>query len=342
MELVTEKPFKMLLDTVGKATIEKMRIASPFITSLGINENIIPYFKRRKTNIRIITNLSSFFIAVSLYDPISPLLNATEVLGERIQVRSHVNLHAKLFLMNDTHALVGSSNLTKGGIESNLELNWLLRNRKPDRNFIDELGKWFEKVWLEAGKNLNKKELLDLKEKWESNKARRAGFFNSILPTPMIGGDYWSNAKKIARQSRMKRTTVNNLLQQKETEQGTVPKNIENKLIFLREIGLISSYDEKWVIVDQSAADKFTDANQIATLLSIHIPLLPHVLKGVADIKRATYEDLGKELKINRDDPQLHAAVCWLEHLKFIKRDRKSKSHIFSILPGGRKYIQTI
>ncbi len=26
MELVTEKPFNMLLDTVGKATIEKMRI----------------------------------------------------------------------------------------------------------------------------------------------------------------------------------------------------------------------------------------------------------------------------------------------------------------------------
>ncbi len=75
------------------------------------------------TIIRIITNLSSFFIAVSLSDPISPLLNAIEVLGERIQVRSHVNLHAKLYLMNDTHALVGSSNLTKGGVVIFLKRN---------------------------------------------------------------------------------------------------------------------------------------------------------------------------------------------------------------------------
>ena len=57
MELVTEKPFKMLLDTVGKTTIEEMRVASPFITSLGINENIIPYFKRRarEQNLKTIT-----------------------------------------------------------------------------------------------------------------------------------------------------------------------------------------------------------------------------------------------------------------------------------------------
>ena len=60
----------------------------------------------------------------------------------------------------------------------------------------------------------------------------------------------------------MRRTTVNNLLQQKETEQGEIPKNIENKLIFLREIGLISYYDDKWVVVDQSAVDKFKDATQ--------------------------------------------------------------------------------
>ncbi len=332
----------MLVGAIGKTTVKQMRIVSPFITSLGMNEVIIPYFKKRNTNVSIITNLSSFFLIISLSDPISPLLSAMDALGERIQIRSHVNLHAKLFLVNQTYALVGSSNLTKGGFESNLELNWLFRNRKADRNYVDKLSEWFEEVWLEAGKNLNKEELLDLKEKWESNKTRQAGCVNSILPAPMIGGDYWGNIKKIAKQSRMRRTTVNNLLQQKETEQGEIPKNIENKLIFLREIGLISYYDDKWVVVDQSAVDKFKDAIQIAKLLSIHIPLLHPVLKAIVEIERATYEDIGKRLKINKNEQQLHAAVCWLEHLKFINRDRKSKQHIFSVLVSGRKYLQTM
>ena len=340
MELVTEKPFDMLLDTVRKTTIDKMGIASPFITSLGMNENIVPYFKRRKTNIRIITNLSSFFLAVSLSDPIGPLLTALDALGERIQVRSHGNLHAKLFLVNQTHALVGSSNLTKGGFESNLELNWLFENRKADRDFVDKLSEWFEEVWLEAGKDLNKEELLDLREKWASNEKRQKSFFNTVLPAPMIGGDYWGIVKKIAKQSRMRRAKVNNLLQQREMEEGVTPKNIENKLIFLREIGLISSYDDKWVVVDQFSADKFKDATQLAKLLSIHIPLLHPVLIAIAEIERATYEDIGKRLKISKNEPQLHAAVCWLEQLKLINRDRKSKQHIFSVSVGGRKYLQ--
>ncbi len=97
MDLVTEKPFEMLLGAIGKTTVKQMRIASPFITSLGMNEVIIPYFKKRNTNVRIITNLSSFFLIISLSDPISPLLAAMDALGERIQMRSHVNLHAKLF-----------------------------------------------------------------------------------------------------------------------------------------------------------------------------------------------------------------------------------------------------
>ena len=66
------------------------------------------------------------------------------------------------------------------------------------------------------------------------------------------------------------------------------------------------------------------------------------MLKAIVEIERATYEDIGKRLKINKNEQQLHAAVCWLEHLKFINRDRKSKQHIFSVLVSGRKYLQTM
>ncbi len=49
MELVIDRPLEALLETIENITIKQMRIASPFITSKGMNETIIPYFQRKES-----------------------------------------------------------------------------------------------------------------------------------------------------------------------------------------------------------------------------------------------------------------------------------------------------
>ncbi len=105
---------------------------------------------------------------------------------------------------------------------------------------------------------------------------------------------------------------------------------------------MLESEDEKWVIVNRLTAEKIKSANRMARLLSVQIPILYPVLKIIAELLEATYDDLGKKLSIDRGDQQLHAAVCWLVHLKFINRDNTQKPHVFSSTLNGKKYLKKL
>ena len=70
--------------------------------------------------------------------------------SEKIEARRYTTrfLHAKAFLFtgSEESLLTGSSNLTRGGLKSNLELN--LGIRDPD--LITEIKKWYQKLWEES------------------------------------------------------------------------------------------------------------------------------------------------------------------------------------------------
>ncbi len=68
-------------------------------------------------------NLSPFVIAMPFVDPSAPLVRLMEVLHERVVIRSHPCLHAKVFIADDRVAIFGSRNLTMGGEGGSREVN---------------------------------------------------------------------------------------------------------------------------------------------------------------------------------------------------------------------------
>ena len=61
-------------------------------------------------------------------------------------VRVYPDLHAKLYLLGNGLAIVGSANLTRGGLYGNVELNVMIR----DGELYEELVSYFEGLWRGA------------------------------------------------------------------------------------------------------------------------------------------------------------------------------------------------
>ena len=64
----------------------------------------------------------------------------------KVRIYTHSKFHAKAYIIQDSCAFVGSSNLSKAGLgrgSSNLELNLMVSS-------IDELSAWYENIWNES------------------------------------------------------------------------------------------------------------------------------------------------------------------------------------------------
>lgn len=91
-------------------------------------------------------------------------------------VRVYPDLHTKLYLFGNSIAVVGSANLTVGGVYSNVELNVLIR----DRRLYDKLARYFEGLWRGA-KQLTEDYVEDVEEvEIRRVKHRSAEFVNRV------------------------------------------------------------------------------------------------------------------------------------------------------------------
>ncbi len=116
--------------------------------------------------------------------------------GERLKVRVYTKgrLHAKAYLFdyalpnpgNEGIAVVGSSNLTLAGVESNTELNVLVHDkgnplRKGEGNHA-RLTAWFEELWVEA-QDFDAALMNELKQSWAATLATPYDIFMKTLFT---------------------------------------------------------------------------------------------------------------------------------------------------------------
>jgi len=115
-----EKDFIQLL----KDTDRRVQLASPFIKS-SVAKLII---KNVPSNVKI-DYLNSFKLA-SFHRGASDL-EALNVLRKRgARLKSHHQLHAKVFIFDNKKAIVTSGNLTRGGLVNNYEYGLLIEDRK--------------------------------------------------------------------------------------------------------------------------------------------------------------------------------------------------------------------
>ena len=332
MQLITANPLKEFYTALGKSPVKTLNVISPFITLPAIKDLIVK-FRRRRTKIQILTNLSGLNVALSLANPISPLLEILEVLGDRVTIKDCSTLHAKLYLSDGRAALVGSSNLTYGGMVRNTELNWVIQGRKKeDKHQLEALKSWFDQIWANAGKPLTREELESIEQTWEGTQASLMGIVSEFFPEPRLGGDYWKKTQEITRRKEWKRKDIEKKLS---VDEGESAKNATQKLVFLKQLGLLD-FSQTSVMIHR----KMTSPSEMYTLLEEgHLQIsLKSILQSIQDSKsgRMSYEALSKNLGVPNDDA-LSGSMIWLEKLGYIARHRTSGFHEFTITKQGKR-----
>ncbi len=334
MQLITTNPLQKFYQSLGKSPVKTINIISPFITQPGIR-GLIEGFKRKRTRIQILTNLSGLNVALSISDPVTPLLEILDALGDRVHVKSYSNLHAKLYLSEGRAALVGSSNLTYGGMERNTELNWLIQGRKKeDKQQMHLLKTWFDQIWVDAGELLTRKKLESIENTWKKTQARIMGIVAEFMPQPRLGGDYWGKVRIITRRKEWSIKAIEKILS--ESDAGSA-QNTTRKLYFLKQLGLLD-FDQKSVTINR----KMTSPLEMVTLLeNDHLQIsLKSILRSIQSSRsgRMSYRALSKDLGVP-DDEALHVSTIWLESLGYIARHHTSGVDEFTITKQGQNLV---
>lgn len=137
LELLTNNHFDRILDLFDSVQ-QKIQIISPFLT-ISMAEKLCETKKQRNISCDFITR---FYIEDMLNKANS--MDAIELLMDNgINVYAVKRLHTKLYLFDDTHAIMGSANFTNGGFKSNIELSLLVSD---ETMLIDELHEYFDNM----------------------------------------------------------------------------------------------------------------------------------------------------------------------------------------------------
>lgn len=338
MELIVDRPLERFLATIGKHPISILSGAYPFVTRSIVESQLIPWLKHKKTRLSLICNLSPFVIATSFSDPTKPLNRLIDALGDRVIIRTHPHLHAKVLIAEDRVAVFGSSNLTLGGEVGNREMNALLvGNKKLQRERIAELKRWFVGIEAEASP-VDRTMLAELSLHWSKQKKIR-GQILAGSPESRLGDDYWSKVKEVARRSRRSKSETEILLSGGSDGIQRKPRNFLNKLLFLRDVGVVSRWDEKWVYRADSAKEITKTPAAFFERLSLLVPAVPRVLDLVVASPNAGYKLLEEKLAGEAEENDIHIAANWLWRMGFVKRDTSGRSYSFRPTAAGKRAL---
>ena len=168
IELLTSNHFDKIMDLFD-GTQKEIKIISPFL-SMSMAEKLCKVVSEKNIKCTFITRI---YIQDMLEKANS--LDAIELMMKSgIKVYAEKFLHTKLYLFDDTEAIVGSANFTCGGFKSNVELSLLL---SEETEVITELHSYFDSMiqLLESADNgLVTDELLsDAKNNYYSNPTRK-------------------------------------------------------------------------------------------------------------------------------------------------------------------------
>jgi len=109
-------------ESILKSTNEKIRIISPFLgykTALKLSE-----ISNSGIEVTVITKFSR----ADFYFGASSLEGLLELAKSNVELLALKKLHTKLYIFDNNKIILGSSNFTTGGLETNIELNILIEN----------------------------------------------------------------------------------------------------------------------------------------------------------------------------------------------------------------------
>ena len=190
--------FKNLLNGAKKEVL----ISSPFINNAGID--FLLDSGDKNCAVTILTNLSSSNILKNVTDP-GAVAKVFDGFRD-VRVSSLGNLHAKIYIADNTGAIITSANLTNGGIFNNFEYGSFFENEDIVQLIKNDLKKYFS-----LG-NLIDKEFLDQisKEAEKVDIIKKGKDEDVIKFNKMLDSQFERINEKLLR-NRVKRKTINNI-----------------------------------------------------------------------------------------------------------------------------------
>lgn len=146
MLTILSRRWSNIFKEILKRTNYELVISSPYLSNTGIKfiiDNLNPAF-REIGHVSLITDLSPMNIYHGATDPKSIKLLMQSI--EKVHLWHLPSLHAKVYISDDTDAIVTSGNLTSGGLFRNFEYGVTLTEErtvrliKNDIRLFSELG----------------------------------------------------------------------------------------------------------------------------------------------------------------------------------------------------------
>ncbi|GAB6391543.1 MAG: phospholipase D family protein [Treponematales bacterium] len=153
-----KSPFSTGFSTLVKKAERELLLVSPFINETGVKFLLDLTTDKTSLKVNVLTNFSARNIVADVTQP-SALLQIYDAF-EHTTVWSLARLHAKIYVADDTLAVITSANLTIGGLRGNFEYGVLVddvlmvRNIKHDVLDYAALGSTFDRPLVE---NINRK-----------------------------------------------------------------------------------------------------------------------------------------------------------------------------------------
>ena len=131
IELIKSPWENVLLDMVEQ-TEESLRITSPYIKSKPVEKMMSA--KSHDVSIECITS----FKVMNYFRKSSDLKALNTILDNNGIIRNHQPLHSKIYIFDETQAIVTSGNLTRGGLNTNYEYGVLIKDKSNVSKIIND------------------------------------------------------------------------------------------------------------------------------------------------------------------------------------------------------------
>jgi hypothetical protein len=346
MKFITQSPLEVFFTSAFHRQLTdescELLVLSPFLSVKGAETLIAKIARHHLLKVRLVMNLSKTNTLLSAEDPTEPIIVLIKKLGKRIEIRDNSMLHAKAFVARGFRAMAGSSNLTAGGLDRNLECNFLTRNQRE----TEELAEWFERIWMESSPTFQHK-LNRLSKEWDKQSKLRAAIQRYTGAAYHIGSTEgrsdWDKVRLICNKERTwSQAELNTCLNQ----QGKF-KTTQSKVSLLEALGILIPTDEGWR-VSRDAVRKYGQSNETRArkdLLKDLEDLLPVVFKVRRAVESSKKGFLEKELiaEVNRSSigkppiVQIRAARMWLISLGFAESVYDAKTQKYRIVETSKK-----
>lgn len=127
-----KSPWENLFLDLVEQTEEKLRITSPFIKSKPVEKMIS--VKSNDVSIEYITS----FKLMNFYRKSSDFNALYSILDNNGSIRNYQPLHSKVYIFDDTQAIITSGNLTYGGLNTNYEYGVLIKDEDSVTNITKD------------------------------------------------------------------------------------------------------------------------------------------------------------------------------------------------------------